>query len=305
MKNLFANVLMVLLFTCMVVPHSEAASASFSGSMSVTNTPSFSSSLSGSYSATQSYSQTAPLTQTATYSSSLTFSASLLFSRSGAPTISATAGTIVPPPGNYRFENRCPGQSTTVCPFWSPNVFASYRLTIMDVSGRMLTYDNIIVPPLELPQFPVSFDSTDGFIQPGGTYRFQLFGCISPGVCVEAWTPLVVVLNPRRKPVCNPNYICRVSCKLVSGSVQCTWTNTGIIPYKRAILRIRRCFLISSFTRIYPSRVIIQTVRRPKAPIPTSLSLALPVGALCEVQFILRYHPIQPKEKVFKYYFFS
>jgi len=302
MKNLFANVLIVLLFTCMVLPHSDAASASFSGSMSVSVTPSFSSSLSSSYSGTQSYSQSAALTQTATYSTSIT--GSLKMSGSLFPTISASTG-IIAPPANYRFENRCPQQSTTICPFWSPHVYASYRLTIMDSTGTMLTYDNIVVPPGELPQFPVSFDSTNGFIQPSGTYRLQLFGCTSPGQCTEAWTPLVVVLNPRKKPVCDPNFICKVLCTLVGGSVQCAWKNTGIIPYKRAILKAVRCINRTTFLPIKITKYLIRTIRKPKAPQPTSLSLALPSGAICETTLILRYHPIQPKEKQFKYVFFT
>jgi len=305
MKNLFVNVFIVLLFTCMVLPHSDAASASFSGSMSVSNTPSFSSSLSASYSATQSYSQSAALTQTATYSTSL--SGSIKSSLSGVPTFTATVGTIVPPPGNYRFENRCPLQSTAVCPFWGPHVYPSYRLTIMDSTGTMLTYDNIVVPLGELPQFPVSFDSTNAFIRPSGTYRFQLFGCTSPGVCVEAWFPLVVTTSPRRKLVCDPNYVCRVICTLVSGSVVCTWQNTGLTPYKRAVLRIVRCISVSTFTSIYISRKIktIRSLRRPKAPQPTTISLGVPSSAICQTTFILRYHPINRKERRWRYVFFT
>jgi len=242
--NILVSVLLLVTLIVVLPPNAEAASVSQTGSWSQSG--SFSGTGSGSWSPTQSYSGTAALTLTA--SGSLTFSGSKAVGVSVSMTMSQSFGAA-PPAGLYKFENHCPLQSTSICPFWQPHVFASYRLTVMNSSGFMLTYDNIVVPNLEVPQYPLSYDSTNGFITPGGTYRFQLFGCTA-GSCVEAWMPLVVTLNPRRKPVCDPNYLCRVVCKYSSGVVTCNWVNSNTVRLKRAILRVTACYNLNTFTRI-------------------------------------------------------
>lgn len=177
----------------------------------------------------------------------------------------------------------------------------------MNASGVMLTYDNIVVPTLELPQYPLSYESTAGFIQPSGNYRLQLFGCNPGQACLELWQPLLVTLNPRRRPVCDPNYLCKVYCRLAApGLVQCTWINSPIVPPKRFILKAVACYTLTSFVRINLSRAARRTitVRNPRPP-PTSLTLQLPTSAICSVQFIARYHPLNPKNLVFRYDFFT
>jgi hypothetical protein len=171
----------------------------------------------------------------------------------------------------------------------------------------MLTVDNIVVPALEVPQYPVSYESTDGFIQPSGVYRFQLFGCNPGAACVEAWLPLVVTLNPRKKPVCDPNYLCRVNCALIGpGLVQCTWVNSVVVPLKRAILKVTSCYTLNTFVAIDLSTIRRRTitVRNPSPP-PTSLSLQLPTNAVCNVQLIARYHPLNPENKIYRSTFFT
>jgi len=311
--NMLLKVLFVIVLTTLLeLPSIEAASISQSYSLSTSATPSFSGSASNSYSPSQSYSTSAAHSQSATYSSSLTFSASLLFSRSGQPTISATVGTSPPPvlpPGTYRFENHCPFQSTSICPFWGPNVFPTYKLTVMDSAGNMKIFTNIKVPIGEVPQFPLSWDSTDGFINPAGTYKLQLFGCDPNGLnCIEAYTPLVVVTSPRRKPVCDPNYICRQTCKLISpGLVECSWKNVGQ-PFKRVILRVRYCLSLSTLARVFlggPRLRRTISVRRPRNPLPTSIRYQLPLNSICSVQLIHRWHPDFPKNIVKRFIFFT
>lgn len=303
---------LILLVAAIAIFNTEAASltASFSISMSTSMSGTWSGSSSPTYSSSSSLSTTG----------SGSWSASSSFSGSAAPTLSSTLSfkTLSPsltlttsfgvPPGVYKFENHCAGQSTAVCPFWQPNTFFSYRLTIMNSSGGMLTYDNIKIPAGEVPQFPLSYDSTNGFIMPGGTYRLDLYGCNSAGQCINAWTSLVAVLNTRRQNVCDPNYLCRVNCQLISsGLVECTWINSNIIRLKRAILKVSACYNINTFVRVAlgpRSRRRTITVRNP-TPIPTSLRLQIPTGSLCNVQFIARYHPVKPINKVFRYYFFT
>jgi len=303
--NMLVNVLLLVTLLVVLPPNTEAASLSASYSVTQSQSPSFSGSGSGSWTSSQSYSGTAAMTLTATHSSSLSFG-TLQPSASLSYTTSMSFGAV--PVGLYRFENHCPLQSTAVCPFWLPHVFASYRMTVMNSSGFMVTYDNIVVPPGETPQFPLSYESTNGFIVPGGTYRFQMFGCTSASSCVEAWVPLVVTLNPRRKPVCDPNYLCRVNCRLVGpGLVECTWVNSNIVRLKRAILKVTNCYSINTFVRIalpYRDRRRTATVRNPQ-PQPTSIRLQLPTAALCHVQLIARYHPLNPNNRVFRYYFFT
>jgi len=287
---------------------SDAASISnsYSQSQSGSNSPSFSASGSGSLTSSGSYSATGAMTPSASYSSSLTYSPSMA---TVSMTYSMTGSFGAPPAGIYRFENHCPTQSTAICPFWLPHVFSSYRMTVMNSSGSMLTYDNLIIPALETPQYPLSYESTNGFIQPEGVYRLQMFGCTTPGNCVEAWVPLVVTLSPRRKPVCDPNVLCRVNCKLVGpGLVECTWVNSKVVRLKRAILKVTTCYGLNTFVRIpLPSardRRRTITVRNPQ-PQPTSIRLQIPTNALCHVQLIARYHPIQPNNRVYRYYFFT
>jgi hypothetical protein len=176
----------------------------------------------------------------------------------------------------------------------------------MNASGVMLTYDNIKVPSLEVPQYPMSYDSTQGFIQPAGTYRLQLFGCNPGQACIEFWQPLVVTLNPRRKPVCDPNYLCKVYCKVSSpGVVTCTWVNQIVQP-KRFVLKAITCYTLNTFTLIPLSRTAARTIttRNPR-PAPTTISLNVPTPAICSVTFIARYHPTNPKNIVFRYDFFT
>jgi len=297
---MLVNVLTVIfVLTGLLAPATQAASLSGSSSFSVSNTPSFSASASvsysssGSWSATKSYSASAALSQTASYSNSLTFSGVATFS--GTQTFS-----LVPSGGARPFDNHCPYQSTAICPFWEPHVFSSYRMTVMNSSGFMMTYDNIIVPPTEVPQFPLSYDSTHGFIQPDNTYRFQLFGCTAPGQCVEYWIPQVFTTNPRRRPVCDPLYLCNIRCALIETTlVQCNWTNSAVTPIKRAILRASSAFSFLTFQRIPLLRLRNITARNPR-PAPNSLTLRVPINAIVNVQLIARYHPFQPHNAVFR-----
>jgi len=301
--NLLANALLVLLFAgALLAPATDAASISVSNSIS--NTPSFSPSLSISISGSPSVSSTGAISISP--SPSLTFTASLLFSRSSAPSISATFGTsITQSPNVYRLQNRCEGQSTSVCPFWQPNICASYKMTLMNSSGSMYTYDNILVPTNEIPQYPLSFESTNGYIVPGSTYRIQLFCCALGGAnCVENWTPLVVTTALRRKPACDPNFLCGVKPVLVGPQLTVSWVNSLVVPLKRAILKVTVCYAVNTFVRIsIPNRRVI--TRRNPRPAPTQLTIVLPVQSLCRVQLVIRYHPKSPKNFIYRWDLFA
>lgn len=312
---MFVSVLTVIIaFIGLLAPATQATSLSASGSFSVTNTPSFSASMSGSYSATQSYSMTSALTQSPSYSASISYSASFNdVSFSGTMSLAPTGTFSTAPSGGggqlQPFTNHCPEGSVTICPFWDPPLdtptVSSYTMTVMNSSGSMLTFENIVIPELEAPQLPLSYDSTEGFIKPESTYRFQLFACTSPGNCVERYVPQVFTTNPRKRPVCNPIYLCNARCKQIEKTlIECTWTNSAITPLKRAILRVSTAYQMNTLVGLPVRGLKNITVRNPR-PTPSSLRLRLPSNAIVNVQLIGRYHPTRPNNVVLRTTFFT
>jgi len=284
----------ILLISCVLPPNTEAASLAPTTSNSVSNSPSFSASTSISYSTSLSYSPSTAASISGTTSASASYSFSTSVSYSAFNTISAT-NTSVAPAQALAFQNRCPFQADTICPFWLPDIFPRYKLECMNTNGSMLTINNIDVSNLEIPQYPLSSDSTKGFITSGSTYRCSVYGCDITGTnCVQPWTPIVVVLPEKKRTSCDPNYACKIFCTVPApGVVQCTWVNTAKRRIKRVILQAFTCYNLDSYQpldllTILGAKRVNKSPRRPKNQ-PNSISLSLPTNALCYVNLILRY----------------
>lgn len=304
------------------VPNTEAASVAptLSQSGSWSNTPSFSGSATSSYSGSTSTSGTSPatLTQTtsATYSQSQSISTGFVFpSMSVSMSISITFGGIA---ATRRIENHCPGQIETICPFWYPNDYSSYRITIMKSDGSMYSYPNSsisslnwVVPAGEVAQFPVSYKSTNYFLEQGFTYRIDVYGCIggpTSSNCAIAYSPLIVTLpitNPTRINKCDARYLCRPTCYYSgSGVVQCTWKNSVPTPtfpqkayIKRIYIRAIECYSLPLFGILKPPKQY-KSKKNPR-PEPSKSQLAgLPSNAYCKIVLRVVYIPNRKKSNI-------
>jgi hypothetical protein len=306
MNKLVKTILVLLLISCILPPKTEAASAlptisitqsvsnspSFSGSQSVSNSPSFSGSSSISYSTSLSYSPSIATISISTSGSlsinSLSTSMSVTYSA-----FTSTSATNSSAAQIYSLTNRCSGQADTICPFWTPDAFPKYRLECMNFNGSMLTINNIVVSPGQIPQYQISSKSSKAFITSGQTYRCAVYGCDASGInCIQPWTPIVVTLPEKKRTTCDPGYACNLSCTVpTSGVVECSWANSQRRRYKMALIRATECVSVTTLQPLaVPNKFRrIFTAKRPQNP-PSSLRLNLPPNAVCVIQLFLRYH---------------
>lgn len=305
---LVKTLMVILLISIALSPNTEAASLEPTQTNSVSNTPSFSSSLSVSFSASATYSTSSAasisgttsatvsmFTNSLTTSISPTFSTGLSLTPSGTFS-AASSGTFSALPSSFYFlNNHCPFQAETICPFWGPDVFPRYRVVVMNTNGSMLTIDNVDIQSFEVPQYPLSALSTNGFITTGQTYRISVFGCDAAGInCVQPWTPITVPLNIKERALCKKN-ACNILCTIpTSGLIRCTWANKAP-RLRRVILKVKACYDLNRIgaTIALPSPSRYISPKRFPTPLPSSAQLNLPVNALCEVVLILRYPDVQ------------